>query len=163
MDPNALVAATPVKRRKRSAAERLKIVEETRALGASVARVARSYGINANQVFAWRKLAWLASWFAAKPAAEMPASRLLPVTVSETATPLIAEAADAPAAIPCSATIGIVDSHSASEGTGSSGRRRRSPGAPHGAGVPAAMIAFPANTRTDRRRQSPTCVAASPD
>jgi transposase-like protein len=44
------------KRRKRSALERLRIVEETLAPGASVARVARSHGINANQVFAWRKL-----------------------------------------------------------------------------------------------------------
>ena len=56
---DALSAATaPVtsKRRKRGAAERLRIVEETLVTGASVARVARSHGINANQVFAWRKL-----------------------------------------------------------------------------------------------------------
>jgi transposase len=31
-------------------------VEETLALGASVARVARAHGINANQVFHWRRL-----------------------------------------------------------------------------------------------------------
>jgi len=44
------------KRRKRSALERLRIVEETLAPGASVACIACSHGINANQVFAWRKL-----------------------------------------------------------------------------------------------------------
>jgi transposase len=31
------------------------IVEETLAPGASVARVARAHGVNANQVFAWRR------------------------------------------------------------------------------------------------------------
>jgi transposase len=36
------------KRRKRSALERRRIVEETLAPGASVARVARRHGINAN-------------------------------------------------------------------------------------------------------------------
>jgi transposase len=97
---NAVFAAAPVKRKKRSAAERLRIVEETLLPGASVARVARSHGINANQVFAWRKLHLAGKLAGRKPAAEMSASRLLPVTVSETATPLIAEASTAPAAIP---------------------------------------------------------------
>jgi transposase len=36
--------------------ERRKIVEETMAPGASVARVARAHGVNANQVFGWRTL-----------------------------------------------------------------------------------------------------------
>jgi transposase len=44
------------KRSYRSAEERQRIVEETLAPGASVARVARAHGINANQVFTWRKL-----------------------------------------------------------------------------------------------------------
>jgi transposase len=35
--------------------EKLRIVEETRAKGASVAMVARRHHINANQVFAWRR------------------------------------------------------------------------------------------------------------
>ncbi len=43
-------------RRRRSVAERRRVVEETFAPGASVARVARKYGINANQVFQWRRL-----------------------------------------------------------------------------------------------------------
>ena len=43
-------------RRKYALAEKLRIVEETRALGASVADVARAHGINANVVFGWRRL-----------------------------------------------------------------------------------------------------------
>jgi transposase len=35
--------------------EKLRIVEETRAKGASVAMVARRHHVNANQVFAWRR------------------------------------------------------------------------------------------------------------
>ena len=35
--------------------EKLRIVEETRAKGASVAVVARRHKVNANQVFAWRR------------------------------------------------------------------------------------------------------------
>ena len=44
------------KRRRRSIGERRRVVEETLAPGASVARVARAHGINANQVFHWRRL-----------------------------------------------------------------------------------------------------------
>jgi transposase len=36
--------------------EKLRIVEETRARGASVAVVARRHNVNPNQVFAWRQL-----------------------------------------------------------------------------------------------------------
>ena len=36
--------------------EKLRIVDETRARGASVATVARRHHVNANQVFAWRQL-----------------------------------------------------------------------------------------------------------
>ena len=36
-------------------AEKRRIVEETLEPGASVAKVARSHGVNANQVFAWRR------------------------------------------------------------------------------------------------------------
>ena len=44
------------KRRRRSIAERRRVVEETLAPGASVARVARAHEANANQVFHWRRL-----------------------------------------------------------------------------------------------------------
>jgi transposase len=36
--------------------EKLRIVQETRARGASVATVARRHNVNPNQVFAWRQL-----------------------------------------------------------------------------------------------------------
>lgn len=42
-------------RRRRSAAERRRVVEETLEAGASVARVALKHGVNANQVFQWRR------------------------------------------------------------------------------------------------------------
>ena len=41
-------------RRRRSAEEKRRIVEETLEAGASVARVARRHEVNANQVFYWR-------------------------------------------------------------------------------------------------------------
>ena len=44
-----------VKRPRRSPGEKLRIVEDTLETGASVARVARRHGIDANQVFYWRK------------------------------------------------------------------------------------------------------------
>ena len=59
--------------------EKLRIVEETRVKGASVAMVARRHNINANQVFAWRQLyrRGLLNPHAAKGDAKM-----LPVKVS---------------------------------------------------------------------------------
>lgn len=45
-----------VPRRRRSAMERRLIVEETLEAGSSVARVARTHGVNANQVFQWRRM-----------------------------------------------------------------------------------------------------------
>jgi transposase len=61
-DPGAIEAvpsrkALPaVKRQRRSPALKRQIVEETLTPGASVARVARAHGVNANQLFAWRRL-----------------------------------------------------------------------------------------------------------
>ena len=49
-------SAVALKRQRRSIAEKRSIVEETLVEGASVARVARAHGVNANQVFYWRKL-----------------------------------------------------------------------------------------------------------
>src|SRR5436305_13996509 len=43
-------------RRQRSKQERRRIAEESLQQGASVAVVARRHGVNANQVFQWRKL-----------------------------------------------------------------------------------------------------------
>ena len=44
------------RRRFRTVEEKRRIVEETLQPGASVARVARAHGVNANQVFGWRQL-----------------------------------------------------------------------------------------------------------
>jgi transposase len=69
------------KRRRRSVAERRRVVEETLAPGASVARVARAHGVNANQVFHWRRL-YQRGLLGGK---EQRAAGLLPVKVSESA------------------------------------------------------------------------------
>ena len=51
-----LITKPVVKRNYRSKQERRQIVEETLQPGASVAVIARRHGVNANQVFQWRKL-----------------------------------------------------------------------------------------------------------
>jgi transposase len=60
MDTEVFVSGAAVKnqrsRRRRTIAEKRKIVEETLLPGASVARVARAHEANANQVFHWRRL-----------------------------------------------------------------------------------------------------------
>jgi transposase len=43
-------------RRRRPASEKLQIVRLTMEPGASVAEIARAHGVNANQVFTWRRL-----------------------------------------------------------------------------------------------------------
>ena len=66
-------------RKRRSAAEKRLIVEQTLELGASVARVARAHGLNANVVFHWRRL-----YREGKLAAESAqAMKLLPVSIAE--------------------------------------------------------------------------------
>lgn len=51
-----LVPERVAKRQYRSKEKRRQIVEETLQPGASVAVIARQHGVNANQVFSWRKL-----------------------------------------------------------------------------------------------------------
>ena len=51
-----VIAGEPRSRRHRSKQERRQIAEESLQPGASVAVIARSHGVNANQVFHWRKL-----------------------------------------------------------------------------------------------------------
>ncbi len=67
------------RRQRRSIAEKRRIVEETLVEGASVARVARAHGINANQVFGWRRL-----YQAGRLGERKPDMKLLPVRVNET-------------------------------------------------------------------------------
>ena len=73
--------------------EKLRIVEETRARGASVATVARRYNVNPNQVFAWRQLYRRGLLKAPGAKADV---KLLPVQVS-TPTVLPTERAARPA------------------------------------------------------------------
>ncbi len=73
------------KRQYRTVQEKRQIVEETLAEGASVARIARAHGINANQVFGWRKL-----YLAGRLGGASRAIKLLPVQVSESSPSLAA-------------------------------------------------------------------------
>jgi transposase len=66
------------KRQYRTIEEKRRVVEETLVEGASVARVARGHGINANLVFNWRKL-----YLAGRLGGASRAIKLLPVRVNE--------------------------------------------------------------------------------
>ena len=76
--PQGRETAVAGQRQRRSIVEKRRIVEETLVEGASVARVARAHGVNANQVFGWRRL-----YLAGKLGDRKPAMKLLPVRVSE--------------------------------------------------------------------------------
>jgi transposase len=75
----AILVETPKReaRRRRSIEEKRRIVEETLAAGASVARVARRHAVNANQVFYWRKK------YREGQLGKRQSSKLLPVTLSD--------------------------------------------------------------------------------
>src|SRR5215468_12604291 len=73
-----LIAEPATKRQYRSKEERRQIVEETLQPGASVAVIARRHGVNANQVFHWRKL-YREGRLDVAPAA----TQFLPVRVAE--------------------------------------------------------------------------------
>jgi transposase len=65
-------------RKRRSVAEKRLIVEQAMEPGASVARVARAHGLNANVVFHWRGL-----YRTGKLPAPEQAMKLLPVSIAE--------------------------------------------------------------------------------
>lgn len=75
-DPGVLVRQV---RKRRSAAEKRLIVEQASEPGASVARVARAHGLNANVVFNWRRL-YREGKFTAESAQAM---KLLPLSIAE--------------------------------------------------------------------------------
>ena len=85
------------KRQQRTVEEKRRIVEATLVEGASVARVARGHGINANQVFGWRR-----QYLAGRLGECKPAMKLLPARVSESLPAPLAErgSADLPKAQP---------------------------------------------------------------
>lgn len=82
-----LIAEPAHKRRYRSKRERREVVEETLQPGASVAVIARRHGVNANQVFHWRKL-----YREGRLDVEPAAAQLVPVRIAE-----VVSAAQAPA------------------------------------------------------------------
>ena len=96
--------SSSVKRIHRTPAEKRRIVEATLVPGASIARVARENGVNANQVFQWRyeyknSVGW---------AAKQSRTKLLPVTVaSEPSCIVVPEVASTPSPAPSSASIHI--------------------------------------------------------
>ena len=135
------------KRQMRSAAEKLRIVEETLAPGASVALVAREHGVNANQVFKWRRLHLAGKLIKQRSKRSTAiAARLLPVTISDAGQQLgtvVAEAAPSPSSARCTAGSGSIDiqfskAHVRIEGSADPAVLRDV------AGVSAAMIALPA-------------------
>jgi transposase len=73
-----LISQPAAKRRYRSKQERRRIVEETLQPGASVAVIARQHGVNANQVFHWRKL-----YREGRLELGPSAAQLVPVRISE--------------------------------------------------------------------------------
>lgn len=85
--PRDRAGSVAAQRQRRSIAEKRRIVEETLAPGASVARVARAHGVNANQVFGWRRL-----YLAGRLGEQKPGIKLLPVRVSQSkSAPVVVE------------------------------------------------------------------------
>ena len=79
--------AAAAQRQRRSIAEKRRIVEETLVEGASVARIARVHGVNANQVFGWRRL-----YLSGRLGEQKATMKLLPVRVSESLPPAMTHA-----------------------------------------------------------------------
>ena len=73
----------PPKRQYRKLEEKLRIVEEALAEGASVARIARAHGVNANLVFNWRRL------YQKGLLCSRGTAKLLPVKVTAESTPTL--------------------------------------------------------------------------
>jgi transposase len=88
-------SSQPAKRQRRTTEQKREIVEATFAPGSSVARVARAHGVNANQVFGWRKL-YLQGRLG-QPV--MRPAALLPVTVSDPVGTAIVQVQDSEAAL----------------------------------------------------------------
>lgn len=97
MQPDPTLVTATARRRRYDPAVKQQIVEQTLVPGASVARIAREHGLNANQLFKWRRqhLAATASLVPGKT----DAASWLPVTV-------VAEA-PAPVPLPAAGQIAI--------------------------------------------------------
>ena len=84
MPDSSVVPAGPGRRRRYDATFKQQIVEQTLVPGASVARIAREHGINANQLFKWRRQHLAAMATTAPRIAD--ATSWLPVMVSPEST-----------------------------------------------------------------------------
>ena len=103
VSPKDREGSAAAQRQRRSIAEKRRIVEETLAAGASVAKVARTHGVNANQVFGWRRL-----YLAGRLGEPKPGIKLLPVRVSESqSAPVVVEHRVADSSPPQPGTIHI--------------------------------------------------------
>jgi transposase len=99
-DTSQVVTSGTAKRVLRTAEEKRRIVEATLVPGASIARVARENGVNANQVFQWRyEYRNSAGW------ARQPRPELLPVTIAS--EPRSVEVAEVASGVP-SLSIGSI-------------------------------------------------------
>ena len=101
-DGAAVVEGASERRRYWSAEEKRRIVEQILSSGLSVASLARQHGVNANQLFYWRKLYHAGQLGGDQRSAEASV-RLLPVSVDK---PFEAEAEQSGSAAP-SITISI--------------------------------------------------------
>jgi transposase-like protein len=87
VDGSAIAKTEGLKRQRRSIAEKRRIVEQAMQPGASIARVAREHGVNANMVHYWRNL-YRQGRLGEKP---IDSIRLLPVSVKESPATAVVE------------------------------------------------------------------------
>ena len=87
MDGSAIAKVEGLRRQRRSVAEKRRIVELAMQPGASIARVAREHGVNANMVHYWRNL-YRQGRLGEKP---IDSIRLLPVSVKESPATAVVE------------------------------------------------------------------------
>ena len=99
--PAAAEPTAQPKRRRYSVAEKRRMVEESFEPGASVARVARAHGVNANQLFSWRRL-----YQRGRLGGTAQGAELLAVTISDSPGPSSPVAAPSP--IPRSLPAGTI-------------------------------------------------------
>ncbi len=98
IEPRSAETREAPKRRRYSVAEKRRIVEESCQPGTSVARAARAHGVNANQVFSWRRLyqrGRLGGNMRATPPAE-----LLAVTIADSPAAPVPMPTLAPSSLP---------------------------------------------------------------
>ena len=100
IEPVSAEAPKTLKRRRYSVAEKRRIVEESFQPGSSIARVARAHGVNANQVFTWRRLYQRGRLGGNVRPAQV--AELQPITITDSS------AAPVPAAAAASAPVGTI-------------------------------------------------------